>query len=117
MTFVSTCTRRPPARCLTTCTYCQPASGRFRLGGNPLPFSGGTRAPGLDHRFTICALAVGGDCRRSLLVATLFDLFHHFLGDLFFGLGDGTSDSEPGLGFDRRAAPEGPAFVFFWDPF
>jgi hypothetical protein len=48
---------------------------------------------------------------------TLFDLLHQFLRDFFFGLGDGPTDSESRLGFERRPAPERAAFVFFWKSF
>ena len=38
-------------RCLTTCRYCQPGWGRFRVGGRPMPVYAGIGMSALFQRF------------------------------------------------------------------
>ena len=74
-------------------------------------------APSLDHRFSIGAFPISGHRRWSLGMTSLLQLLHQLLGDFFFRLGDAAPDVQPGVGFERRTAPEGAALVFFGNPF
>src|SRR5215207_2868034 len=83
---------------------------------SPALCSGRDLPPGLDHRLPVSASAIGCQRRRRLGVAALFELTHQVSRDFFFGLGDGASDAEPRLAFDRRAAPEGTALGLLREP-
>ena len=79
--------------------------------------SRGHLAPGFHHRFAVSAFSISRHRRRRLCVTAILELVHQFFGDFFFGLGDRPPDAESGVGFERRAAPERAALVFFSDPF